>query len=80
MAQVSAVPATGSGLDPALLLFDKFNSGLANYLFKYYASGFLSLQVRGRGRGTVRVGLPSPYPQPSLYPYPLPLPLPLPLL
>ena len=74
------MPATGSGLDPALLLFDKFNSGLANYLFKYYASGFLSLQVRVRGRGTVGVGLPSPYPQPSLYPYPLPLPLPLPLL
>ena len=55
---MSGVPETGSGLDPALHLFDKFNSGLANYLFKYYASGFLSLQVSGTGRGTLGVGLP----------------------
>ena len=41
---VSAVPKTGS-FNGETILFDKFNSGLSNYFFQYYASGFLSLQT-----------------------------------
>ena len=54
------MPSTGSGLKPGdFNLFDQFNSGLANYLFQYYASGFLSLQVR-----------PTPTPNPDPNPNP----------
>ena len=41
---VSAVPKTGS-FNGETVLFDKFNSGLSNYFFQFYASGFLSLQT-----------------------------------
>ena len=58
---MSAVPSTGSGLKPGdFNLFDQFNSGLANYLFQYYASGFLSLQVRP-------TPTPNPDPNPNTY-------------
>ena len=39
------------------MLFDKFNSGLSNYLFQYYASGFLSLQTAVNTQILNRTGL-----------------------
>ena len=73
---MSAVPSTGSGLKPGdFNLFDQFNSGLANYLFQYYASGFLSLQTAVNtlildGAGGDR--------QPVPWPYGVPFPTPTP--
>ena len=67
------MPSTGSGLKPGdFNLFDQFNSGLANYLFQYYASGFLSLQVTIRVRVTWLEPQPQPQPQPQPYIYPCP--------
>ena len=70
---VSAVSSTGSGLTPGELhLFDQFNSGLADYFFQYYASGFLSLQT---ALSTLILDGAGGTPQPVPWPYGVPFPI-----